>query len=76
MPTHKTLDVNLPHAAAGELRLEAGGRRVLRVVTDLRPDQVAELAVLRAALARRLGPHGDYDGFIIDPKPANESGRA
>jgi len=64
---HKAIPLNLPYATEGQLYLEDGGRRVLHVFPDLRPDQTAELATLRAALAKRVGPRGDYDGFIINP---------
>jgi hypothetical protein len=63
---HKTIPLNLPHAPDGQLYVEEGGRRVLRVFPDLRSDQTAEIAALRAALAKHVGPRGDYDGFIID----------
>ena len=67
---HKDVPLNVPYASKGQLHMEDGGRRVLRVFPDLRSDQTAEIAALRAALAKRVGPRGDYDGFIITPRDA------
>ena len=64
---YKVIPLNLSHATEGRLYLEASGRRILHVFPDLRSDQTTEIATLRAALAKHVGPHGDYDGFFINP---------
>ena len=56
--------------------MEEGGRRVLQVFPDLHSDQTAEIAALRAALAKRVGRRGDYDGFVINPTDAQSAPRS
>ncbi len=73
---HKAIPLNLPHAPEGQLYVEEGGRRVLQVFPDLHSDQTAEIAALRAALAKRVGRRGDYDGFVINPTDAQSAPRS
>jgi hypothetical protein len=65
---HQEAELNLPHVSSAKVYVEAGGKWILHVWTDLLSTDRGPLDALKHALDGLIGRETGYTAYVVYPK--------